>query len=153
MAAHTNNTYTTDATRVCLNDSSCFFGATQIASNTKRGQQESNILNWDCSSIDDLCKDLDISSPTRSLSPKRIGLNRNARDRGHFINPVLKPIENLNQWNLVKVAQKDDTMLAGRNVKKSNVRDRKHHTNPVLNPIENLAQWKIAKVKRVTFAL
>ncbi|GAU41002.1 hypothetical protein TSUD_92270 [Trifolium subterraneum] len=131
MAAHTNNTYvcTTNTTGVCQNDPSCLFGATQIANNTKRGHQESNtfnVTNCFCSSTDDLCKDLgnNISSLIREDNWIE---HPNARDRCHFINSVLKPIENLVQWNLVKEAKRDDTMLAGRNVKKVNARDRKHY--------------------------
>ncbi|KAK2434885.1 eisosome SEG2 protein [Trifolium repens] len=105
--------------------------------------------------MDDLCKDLgnNISSSTHSSSVKTIGVNPNARDRCHFVNPVLKSIENLDQWNIVKEAKEDDIMLAGSNVKKFNARDRKHHVNPVLNPVENIAQWKLAKAKRVTFVV
>jgi hypothetical protein len=106
--------------------------------------------------MDDLCKDLgnNISSPpTHSSSLKTIGVNPNARERRHFINLVLKSIENLDQWNHVKEAKEDDIMLAGSNVKKFNARDRKHHVNPVFNPVENIAQWKLAKAKRVTFVV
>ncbi|CAJ2673677.1 unnamed protein product [Trifolium pratense] len=93
-----------------------------------------------------------VSSPTYSSSMKTVGFNSNARNRKHYINPVLKPIENLDQWRIAKEDKKDDTMLAGRDVKKSNARDRKHHLNLVLNPVENIAQGKLVKVKRVTFA-
>jgi hypothetical protein len=72
-------------------------------------------------------------------------VNVNARGRC-YVNPVLKPVENLDQWKLVKEDKRDDTSLAGRNVKKSNVRDRRY-VNPVLKPIENLVQWKLVSWK------
>ncbi|GAU38351.1 hypothetical protein TSUD_209300 [Trifolium subterraneum] len=149
MAAHTNNNYIcpTNTTGICLNDSSCPFRTSHISNNTKPDEQETNILT------DDLCKDLgNVSSPVHSSFMKRGGFNSSARDRSHYINPVLKPIENLAQWKFVKEDKKDETMLEGMNVNKSNARDRRHHDNPVLNHVENLAQWKLVKAKRVTFA-
>jgi hypothetical protein len=103
-------------------------------------------------SMADIGNSNNVSSPRSSFDYSRSipivktnEVNVNARGRC-YVNPVLKPVENLDQWKLVKEDKRDDTSLAGRNVKKSNVRDRRY-VNPVLKPIENLVQWKLVSWK------
>jgi hypothetical protein len=93
----------------------------------------------------DIGNDNNVSSPRSSFDYSRPIpiVNVNARRRC-YVNPVLKPVENIDQWKLVKEDKRGDAMLARRNAKKSNARNRRY-VNPVLKPVEIFTQWKLAK--------
>ncbi|CAJ2672592.1 hypothetical protein L195_g007282 [Trifolium pratense] len=128
--AQSNNTYLSPfslycTTKACLNGPFC----------------------TSCTKSDDQCKFL--QKKTDFGNEKTNEVNLNARYRC-YVHPMLKPIENSEQWKLAKKDKTNVAMLAGKNVKKSNARDRRYN-NPVLKPVESLAQWNLIKTKKVTF--
>ncbi|GAU13747.1 hypothetical protein TSUD_82560 [Trifolium subterraneum] len=124
--AHSNSSFSSCSTDVCLNGLSCTSCTTQMANNKNCGQQ----------------KKTDLGLHSYSYPVPTIEVNARRRC---YVNPVLKPVENLEQWNLLKEteAKRDDIILAARDVKKSNARDKRYNNNPVLKPVENFVQFKL----------